>query len=476
MKVKKAIGLALCVSMMLGCLSGCGDDADGGADDLDTNEYPFKVEDLDGYVFTVADSTIARWFPEEGSSEIGNAVIKRVETVEKLFNCKIERIDYDGEQASQAAMIGSKYADIIIAPTFSIGRWLLNSKAIVDINTLEGLNLDAEYWTRWGDTSIMKYHDKIYALGAPFACQHDEAYVLFYNKAIIEELNLESPYELYKRDEWTMSKLLEYCQAAKKDLNGDGVFDANDRYGFVCGNEFDGPFVLYMGAGGKFLKEEEDGHFSFDLNTKDAYRLINQVKEVLDPWENAFNCLGMGNLDITKVFVNGQTMFYAYPRGRGFADAIYDMEDDFGIVPMPRGDKSGPDEYHCWVSHDAPQMAIGANNPDIDKTVMIVEALAYFAQEENEIEEGEYLANKLRDDESREVVSTVNKYALIDYAWVGWVLDEAEGNTGFRRTMDAVWAVTMQDRSKQIMAEIQQIENLVEISTEALYNALNQID
>ena len=152
------------------------------------------------------------------------------------------------------------------------------------------------------------------------------------------------------------------------------------------------------------------------------------------------------------------------------------MEDDFGIVPMPRGDKSGPDEYHCWVSHDAPQMAIGANNPDIDKTVMIVEALAYFAQEENEIEEGEYLANKLRDDESREVVSTVNKYALIDYAWVGWVLDEAEGNTGFRRTMDAVWAVTMQDRSKQIMAEIQQIENLVEISTEALYNALNQID
>lgn len=55
-------------------------------------------------------------------------------------------------------------------------------------------------------------------------------------------------------------------------------------------------------------------------------------------------------------------------------------------------------------------------------------------------------------------------------------MDEAEGNTGFRRTMDAVWAVTMQDRSKQIMAEIQQIENLVEISTEALYNALNQID
>ena len=125
----------------------------------------------------------------------------------------------------------------------------------------------------------MKYHDKIYALGAPFACQHDEAYVLFYNKAIREELGLESPYDLYVRDEWTMSKLLEYCKAAKSDLNGDGVFDGNDRYGFVCGNEFDGPFVLYMGAGGRFLTEVEDGHFEFSLNTKDAYRLINPYLE-----------------------------------------------------------------------------------------------------------------------------------------------------------------------------------------------------
>ena len=123
--------------------------------DVDVSEYPFKIKDLDGYVFTVADSTIDRWFPEEGSSEIGNAVIRRVETVEKLFNCTIERIDYDDEEANRAAMTGSKYADIIIAPTFSIGRWLLKSKALVDINTLEGLNLEAEYWTRWGDTSIM---------------------------------------------------------------------------------------------------------------------------------------------------------------------------------------------------------------------------------------------------------------------------------------------------------------------------------
>ena len=165
MKFKKAISLALCAAMTLGCLAGCGNGEEKDVD-LEEQEYPFKIEDLDGYVFTVADSNVARWFPEEGSSDIGNAIIRRVETVEKLFNCKIERIDCDTGQAAQAAMLGTKYADIIISPTYALARDLLRSKALVDINKLEGLNLDAEYWQRWGDTSILKYHDMIYALGA----------------------------------------------------------------------------------------------------------------------------------------------------------------------------------------------------------------------------------------------------------------------------------------------------------------------
>ena len=141
MRFKKAIGLALCVSMVLGCLAGCGKEEQP-EESGESSEYPFKVEDLNGYVFTVADSNVNRWFPEEGSSEIGNAIINRVETVERLFNCEIERIDFNGEEAARAAMAGTKYADIIVSPTYAMARYLLKSKALVDINTLEGLNLE----------------------------------------------------------------------------------------------------------------------------------------------------------------------------------------------------------------------------------------------------------------------------------------------------------------------------------------------
>ena len=56
-----------------------------------------------------------------------------------------------------------------------------------------------------------------------------------------------------------------------------------------------------MGAGKRFLREQEDGHFSFELNTKDAFRTINQVAEILDPFENAYDCLGMTQPDIVNL-------------------------------------------------------------------------------------------------------------------------------------------------------------------------------
>ena len=472
MKFQKGISLLLCMSMVLGCLTGCGDNAESENIDEQTNEYPFKIEDLDGYVFTVADSNVSRWFPEEGSSDIANAVINRVDKVEELFNCTIERIDFNEEEAQNAANAGSKYADIVVCETWMLGRFL-KARRLLDLAQLEGLNLDTEYWQRYGSVNILQYQDKIYAVGAPCACQHDEAFVMFFNKAIIEELDLESPYDLYARDEWTMSKLLEYCQAAKKDLNGDGVFDGNDRYGFVCGHSEDGPGVLYNGAGKKFIREGEDGHFEFELNTKDAFRVVNQISEILDPFENAYDTysLGMEPPDIVNLFVNGQTLFYCYSRGRGFADPIYDMTDDFGVVPMPRGDDSEPDGYQCWVSHDAPIMGIFANNPDIEKTVMIVEALAYFAQEENEIEENEYLNLKLRDDTAREIVKNINKYAMADYAWIG---QQCAG--GFYNLVNVLRDVTMKDRSKKIMSSIQAIEKEVETGIQELEDIMLQKD
>lgn len=439
MKIKKIISVFLVLLMVLS-IAGCArkttpkeDEAANGTQVVDKEddttpkeEEPEEEEevtnapevvDLGGYEFIVADVNENRWFPKEGSSEIANAIIERVKWVEDTYNCKITYKPHNETEFSDAVLSGDKYADIIICPTWEIGRHVGGGR-IMDISKVPGLDLTKSYWTDFNNTQLLSYSDKIYGMGAPFASQNDEIFVMFFNKAIIEELNLESPYDLVEKGEWTFEKFLEYQKAAYKDLNGDGVMDENDRYGFATGHDWDVSVVMYLASGNKVLKQEQDGSITFGVNTPKAYEAINMVKQMVAVGDTFYPKPEGSDMDAyVGAFVEGKALFYTYSRGRGVADKIYEMEDDFGIVPIPMGNNT--DKYQCWVSHDAPSMAVPITNADIDKAGIVIEALAYAAQKENEIAYEEFCLTKLRDDESAKILSEINQYAVSDLCFIG---------------------------------------------------------
>lgn len=466
MKLKKILAVALALSMAVGSFAACGGEKQGDAKQeqgAKEDKLPFEVEDLGGYVFTVADNNTNRWFPEEGASERANAIIARVNKVQELFNCKIEIKPYGESEFANAVTAGEDYADIVVCETWNLGRHI-KANRVVDLASLEGLNLNADYWTKYNNTNLLSYQGKVYGVAAPFASQMDEIFLMFFNKNIIEELGLESPYDLYDRNEWTFSKFLEYLKAAKKDLNGDGMFDENDRYGLTCGHSWDTPVVLYLASGNQFYKENPDGSIEFQLNTTNAFKAVKQVKEMLNPGDTFWPNPGSEMHAYVEAFTQGKSLFYTYSRGRGVADAIYDMQDDFGIVPIPRGDNAT--EYRCWVSHDAPSVSIPSTNKNIDKTVKILEALAYFAQDENEIELDEF-CTKLRDEKSEEILREMPKYAHSDLAFIG---QQCAG--GFYAALNAVVNVTFAQREKEIASTVAGIELEVEDGIKEFINIM----
>ena len=77
---------------------------------------------------------------------------------------------------------------------------------------------------------------------------------LIFNKNLMDELELEYPYQAVLDGTWTHDMFVEYIQKATKDLNGDGQMDIeNDRYGFN-GWEYEQIPALYVGYGGETLK------------------------------------------------------------------------------------------------------------------------------------------------------------------------------------------------------------------------------
>ena len=439
---KKSLSILIALVMVLG-LAGCSGKSDQGksdvsetdkkvedinqTEDVDQDETKEEVPEVDtdapevvdlgGYEFVVADVNENRWFPKEGSSEVANAIIERVKWVEDTYNCKITFREHNESEFADAVLSGDKYADIIICPTWEIGRHV-GSGRIMDISNVPGVDLTKPYWTNYNNTKLLSYGDKIYGVGAPFASQNDEVFVMFFNKAIIEELGLESPYDLVEKGEWTFDKFLEYEKAASKDLNGDGVMDENDRYGFAAGHDWDVSVVMYLASGNKVLKQEKDGSITYGVNTPEAFDALNMVKKMVAVGDTFYPKPEGSDMDAyVNAFVEGKALFYTYSRGRGVADKIYEMEDDFGIVPIPMGKNT--DTYQCWVSHDAPSMAVPITNSDIEKTGIVIEALAYAAQKENDIAFDEFCMTKLRDDESAKILADINQYAVSDLCFIG---------------------------------------------------------
>lgn len=379
--------------------------------------------DLGGYVFTVADNNTNRWFPEADSSDMANAIIERIAWVEEKYNCKIEIRNHDENEFATAVMAGDKYADIIVTPTWEIGRHI-RAKRLVNMNEIPNLNMDDGLWNQFDSTAYLSYEDITYGSAAPFISQSDEVWVLAFNKAIIEELGLDNPYELVNSKEWTFEKMLEMQQAAKRDLNGDGVFDSNDRYGLATGHDWDISVVLYLASGNKIIDVADDGSMKYAVNTAKAYESIDMIKKMLKTGDTFFPKNEGEDMDAyIKAFAEGKSLFLAYSRGRGVIDPIYEMEDDFGFVPMPMGNNT--DNYKSWVSHDAPSLAIPVSNPDLDNTGLILQALAYKSQGEDEIRLDEVAFTQLRDDESYEILKELGNYAVSDMAFIGQQLDGA---------------------------------------------------
>ncbi|MFD0714576.1 ABC transporter substrate-binding protein [Paenibacillus sp. GCM10027626] len=427
----------------------------------DAAESGPPVQDLGGYKFIVADNNPNRWTPQEGSSDLANAILDRIKWVEETYNVKIEVRKHSEDEFSTAVLAGDKYADIIIAPTWELGRHI-NGKRLVDMNTIPNLSLDKDYWKEYNTSNLLTYDKRTYGVAAPFASQGDEVWVLAFNKAIIEELGLENPYELVKNKQWTFEKMLEMEQAAKRDLNGDGVMDSHDRYGLATGHDWDIAVALYLASGNKIIDIAADSKMTYAVNTPKAYETIEMIKKMTKRGETFFPKEDGEDMDAyVKAFVDGKALFLAYSRGRGVIDPIYEMESDFGFVPMPMGNNT--DDYLSWVSHDAPSLAVPVTNKELDKTGLVMEALAWKAQEEEKIRMDEIALTKLRDEESVQILMDMKRYGVSDIAFIG---QQMQGNV--HSGLALIPEVGFYDQNLEPASKVAEIEEAVNIGLEEL--------
>lgn len=356
--------------------------------------------DLGGYVFKVVDFHDHRWQPEEISSPLDELVVAIIEDVEKTFNCDIVFEQVPAGQLFSAAqpviMSGDKYADLIGTTMWEFGT-LLGANLVADLNTVETLNLNSEYWNK-NVAETASFGKSTYAFGGPFGSHLGNYWVTHYNKRIWDELGLPDAAELVEKGEWTWSKFLEYSKLALRDNDGDGLISSEkDRYGVTAPT---GDLIqsIFFGLGGKYYKNVDDGTGNIVIRMACTDSASADKIDAMYKFYQNDNVLYVNeNLGYLEMFAAGKSLFCCY--GNGSFQELKDMEDDFGILPMPKWN-TAQEEYICAPDHNAPVFCMTSSNKNKYEAGIIIEALGkrYQAYDEMDLEDRDITYWRLEDD------------------------------------------------------------------------------
>ena len=85
----------------------------------------------------------------------------------------------------------------------------------------------------WYDANCIEdaslYDMLFYVTGSMIILDDDSTGAIVFNKQLINDFNLESPYKFVQKGTWTLDKFAEYAQTVASDLNGNGKVDLERR-------------------------------------------------------------------------------------------------------------------------------------------------------------------------------------------------------------------------------------------------------
>ena len=322
---------------------------------------------------------------ELNEDPVNDANYERLQKMKELYNVNIYSVETpsknmatDVTNAHNAGNnpYGLVHIELTVVPA------LAQKGYFVDLNTIESMDLTNPWYTQSAVKQLSIANKLYYTLGDFSTVDNDGIAAMCFNKEMIEEGQLTSPYEYIDNNEWTIDNFYALCKGFSKDLNGDGKLDiVNDRYGYSAAKT-SMPGQL-TSAGVQIVTKDDKDYPILSLNST---RNASAVEKVLEMYaDDTTMCLvenmsGMPN-GISRwqygnnMFMEGRLMFRQTTMSRIIQCRQSELE--FGIIPYPKLDADQENYAHTF-SLATPFICILNTAEDPEANGAVVEALSYY--------------------------------------------------------------------------------------------------
>jgi len=393
-------------------------------EDFDLGGYELRVLKQDPEKLTWVLNTFAP--AEENGEVLNDAFFKRNQKVTEHYNFKINEIIIEGNPTNtlyNAVMANEDSYDVALS--------LLNeSTKLFDgscMNLYEVQNLDVTkpYWNP-NLAEALTINGALYmTTGDIIVSDDDDMMMMTYNRPLAEDFGIENLYDVVRAGKWTYDKMMTYVRMVSQDLDNNGTYDANDRYGLMYAT--DAAAAPYFGATQTYLYQKTDDTYPEFLGgserAHDVFEKFNTVlgdKTLSYEWSRltgegytgkAYSAKVAGMLNDKQVLF--QSMVLSMVR-RNYRD----VELDFGMLPLPKLDENQK-EYSTIINLATPYIFVPQTVGAPDKVGFALEALAAESEEISSTFYKVCMESKYtRDAESYEMIELAAQNIVFDMGFV----------------------------------------------------------
>ncbi len=295
-----------------------------------------------------------------------------------------------------------------------------------------------------------------YVTGDMIILDDDSTGAMVFNKQLIEDYHLETPYDLVTEGTWTLDKMAEMANKVASDVNGNGTVDIEgDRFGLLW--QRDAIISFMHGCEARIVDKNENGDPVYTITSEHANDVFSKIDTVFfDPtvvqnmhnYSSKYPDIYAGECAIFRA----NNALFMWMRMR-VAQNLRDMETDFGIIPVPKYDEAQSRYYSTVTKYTAATVCIPNTSAiDWDMTGAVVELMN--AEGHYGLHEAYYennLGSKIsRDRQSTEMLDLIFSNRIYDAGEI-YELGSISSNLYSRSAESAVNLATMLAKNTKIM-------------------------
>ncbi len=329
--------------------------------------------------FDITSQTL-NWFgTQAGGNTLTDSVWIRNRTVEERLNVKLTFVltDTTGFEAAKTKFKNSVSTGDYFCDIMTGGNNIMGANGLVtyfrDISNIPYVEWNQPWWwNEMNDAYSMDGKSLQLVTGDVLLATYGYGNVVFYNRNMYAKLyqNADEPYDLVLSGQWTYEKFAELIAGAYSDGNGDGLKNAGDTYGIVFSAWKSQEFSPLLSSTTLSLgKRDDSGKMIIDINEDTMSVIMGKFWSLIENTGTYTTFSGespsVGDRDkvIQDYFVKGKSLFQQH-RLLATAEYLTNMEDDYGILPIPMLDNYEGTKYYSGVETRSDVLGLPLSVPD----------------------------------------------------------------------------------------------------------------